>query len=83
MDVDEIADVIGAGMCRGDKVAECSTCQRKLRAIEAVRAMGAVCEAARTACDEMPCTCFGGTRCAGHRLLDAIDTLAAVEADHG
>lgn len=79
MDVDEIVAVISAGMCRGDKVAECSTCQRKLRAIEAVRAMGAVAEAARLACGTDP---YGAAH--HHYALErALDALDAAEVDRG
>lgn len=85
MTVDEIVAVIRAGMCRSDKVAECSTCQRKLRAIEAVRAMGAVCEAAREhgGCDERCETMkpYRGCTCGSADLRIAIDALDAVGAD--
>ncbi len=77
MDVDEIVEVISAGLCRGDKQAECSTCQRKLRAIEAVRAMGAVVEAARAELSERD-PYYAGDLPA---LREAIDTLDATEAD--
>lgn len=78
----EIIEVIAAGMCHdGEKRDECATCQRKLLAIEAVRRMGTVVEAARTA--------YYGHRRAGNRptrhtialggALRALDELAESE----
>jgi len=47
MTIDDLERVFGAGFCHGEKRAECSTCQTRERAIERVRRMADVVEAAR------------------------------------
>lgn len=81
MHVDEIVAVIRAGMCRGDKVAECSTCQRKLRAIEAVRAMGEIAQAARERRDD----CIAARWCGSYPCgsCAGVDALDALRGDRG